>query len=85
LAERVEQGARVDGWLHTALLAELEAKTLGVERGLARIEEAMTSASQHEDRCNLSLPHLLCVELLLKLDPPSPAPAEESLKPTKTL
>ena len=33
LAERAAQGARVDGWLHTVLLAELEAKTLGAEQG----------------------------------------------------
>ena len=33
-------------WLHTVLLAELEAQTLGAERALARIEEAMTLAVQ---------------------------------------
>ena len=35
LAERVDQGARVHGRLHTVLLAELQAQTLGVERALA--------------------------------------------------
>jgi tetratricopeptide (TPR) repeat protein len=80
LAERVDQGARVDGWLHTLLLAELEAKTLGGERALARIEEAMTLASQLENRCNLSFPHLLRGELLLKCDPPNPAAAEEAFR-----
>jgi predicted ATPase len=63
LAERAAQGARVDGWLHTLLLAELEGKTLGAERALARIDEAMTLASQLEFRCNLSFPHLLRGEL----------------------
>ena len=80
LAERVDQGARADGWLHTVLLAELEAQTLGVERALARIEEAMTLASQLENRCNLSFPYLLRGELLLKCDPPNPAAAEEAFR-----
>ena len=80
LAEGAAQGARVDGWLHTLLLAELEAKTLGVERALARIEEAMTLVSQLENRCDLAFPHLLRGELLLKRDPTNPSPAEEAFQ-----
>ena len=79
LAERAAQGAS-DGWLQTVLLAELEAKTLGTERALARIEEAMTLASQRENRCNLSFPHLLRGELLLKRSSPSPTAAEEAFQ-----
>ena len=80
LAERAAQGASVDAWLHTLLLAELEAKTLGAERALARIEEAMTLVSQLENRCNLSFPHLLRGELLLKRSPPNPAAAKEAFQ-----
>jgi class 3 adenylate cyclase/tetratricopeptide (TPR) repeat protein len=80
LAERAAQGGSVDAWLHTVLLAELEAKTLGVERALARIEEAMTLTSETENRCNLSFPHLLRGELLLKRDPTNPAPADQAFQ-----
>ena len=80
LAERAAQGGSVDAWLHTVLLAELEAETLGAERALARIEEAMTLTRQPENRCNLSFPHLLRGELLLKRDPPNPAPAEQAFQ-----
>ena len=80
LAERVDQGARVDGWLHTLLLAELEAQTLGAERALARIEEAKALASQLENRCNLAFPHLLRGQLLFKRDPANGAPAEEAFE-----
>ena len=79
LAERAAQGAR-DGWLQTVLLAELEARTLGAEAALARIEEAMILVSQLENRCNLSFPHLLRGELLLQRDPPSPASAEQAFQ-----
>ena len=80
LAERAGQGGSVDAWLHTVLLAELEAKTRGVERALARIEEVMTLTSKTENCCNLSFPHLLRGELLLKRSPPSTAAAEEAFQ-----
>jgi tetratricopeptide (TPR) repeat protein len=80
LAERATQGGSVDAWLHTVLLAELEAKTLGAQRALERNEEAMALVRQLENRCNLSFPHLLRAELLLKSDPPSPAGAEEAFQ-----
>jgi tetratricopeptide (TPR) repeat protein len=78
LAERAAQG--VDAWLHTVLLADLEAETLGAERALARIEEAMTLVRHLENRCNLAFPHLLRGELLLKCDPPNPVAAEEAFR-----
>ena len=80
LAERAAQGGSVDAWLHTVLLADLEAETLGAERALARIEEAMTLVRQLENRCNLAFPHLLRGELLLKCDPPNPVAAEEAFR-----
>ena len=80
LAERAAQGGSVDAWLHTVLLADLEAETLGAERALVRIEEAMTLVRQLENRCNLAFPHLLRGELLLKCDPPNPVAAEEAFR-----
>ena len=79
LAERADQGAGFD-WFSTVLLAELEAKTLGAERALARNEEAMALVRQLENRCNLSFPYLLRGELLLKRDPPDPTAAEEAFR-----
>ena len=80
LADRVDQGARYDAWFYNALLAELEAETLGAESALARIDEAMALARQVENRCNLPFPHLLRGKLLLKRDPSNPAPAEEAFQ-----
>jgi hypothetical protein len=62
------------------LLAELEAETLGGERALARIDEAMALARQVETRCNLPFLHLLRGKLLLERDPSDPAPAEEAFQ-----
>ena len=63
-----------------ALLAELEAETLGAERALARIDEALALARQIEHRANLPFAHLLRGEILLKRDPANPAPAEEAFQ-----
>jgi hypothetical protein len=62
------------------LLAELEAETLGGERALARIDEAMALARQVETRCNLPFLDLLRGKLLLERDPSDPAPAEEAFR-----
>ena len=69
-----------DAWFYTALLAELEAKTLGPDSALERIDEALVLARQVDDRCDLPFPHLLRGELLLKRNPSNPAPAEEALQ-----
>jgi hypothetical protein len=69
-----------DAWFCTALLAELEAQTLGADSALARIDEALILAHQVDDRCDLPFPHLLRGELLLKRNPSNPAPAEEALQ-----
>jgi predicted ATPase len=79
LAEHVDQGA-VRKWFYTALLAQLEAETLGTESALARIDEAMALARQVENRWNLPFPHLLRGKLLLERDPSDPAPAEEAFQ-----
>ena len=65
----VDQGARGVAWFYTALLAELEARTLGADSALKRIDEALVLARQVDDRCDLAFPHLLRGELLLKRDP----------------
>jgi predicted ATPase len=80
LADRVHQGARYNAWFYNGLLAELEAETLGLESALARIDEAIALARQVENRCNLTFPHLLRGQLLLKRDPSNPAPAEEAFQ-----
>ena len=80
LAVSADRGGRAMHGSILALLAELEAETLGVESALARIEEAMALARQVENRCNLAFPHLLRGELLLKRDPSNPAPAEEAFR-----
>jgi class 3 adenylate cyclase/predicted ATPase len=80
LADRLSQGARFDAWFYKAGLAELEAETLGAERALVRVDEAIALAREVETRCNLAFPHLLRGELLLKCDPPDRAAAEEAFR-----
>jgi tetratricopeptide (TPR) repeat protein len=80
LSDRIEQGGGVSSWFYTVLLAQLEAKALGTESALARLDEAMALARQVETRCNLPFLHLLRGELLLKHDPSNPAPAEEAFR-----
>ena len=77
----LDHGFRIGAGFYTGLLAELEAETLGAERGLARIDEALLLADQLEYRCDLAFLHLLRGEILLKVDPANPAPAEEAFQP----
>jgi tetratricopeptide (TPR) repeat protein len=78
LAVAADQRMSSDAWFYTVLLAELEAKTLGADTALKRIDEALNLAREVDDRCDLAFPHLLRGELLLKHDPSKPAPAEEA-------
>jgi predicted ATPase len=80
LAAAADLGMIRDAWFYTALLAELEAETLGAENALARIDEAMALAGQVETRCNLAFPYLLRGKLLLERDSSNPAPAEEAFQ-----
>jgi tetratricopeptide (TPR) repeat protein len=80
LAAAADLGMMRDAWFYTALLAELEAQTLGADSALARINEALVLAHQIDDRCDLPFPHLLRGELLLKRNPSNPAPAEEAFR-----
>ena len=78
LAAASHQGMLSDAWFYTALLAELEAKTLGPDSALERIDEALVLARQVDDRCDLPFPYLLRGELLLERDEANPLPAEEA-------
>ena len=49
LADRLSQGARFDAWFYKAGLAELEAETLGAERALVRVDEAIALAREVEN------------------------------------
>ena len=80
LAAFVDQGVRVNLGFYTGLLAELEAETLGADSALARIDEAFRLSDQVEHRCSLPFLHRLRGEILLKRDPPDPAPAEEAFR-----
>jgi predicted ATPase len=80
LAAAADQGMMGDAWYYAALLAELEAQTLGADSALERIDEALTLARQVDNRCDLSFPHIMRGELLLKRDPSNPAPAEEAFR-----
>src|SRR5271157_5982686 len=59
---------------------QLEAETLGAESALARIDEALGLSDQVEHRCSLPFLHRLRGEILLKRDPPDPAPAEAAFR-----
>ena len=75
LTSYADQGARVSARFFQALLAEIEAETLG-ESALARIEEALTDADEVEYRWDLAFIHRLHGNLLLKRNPDDPAAAE---------
>ena len=80
LAAAAGQGMMGYAWFYTALLAELEGRTLGADSALKRIDEALVLARQVDDRCDLAFPHLLRGELLLKRDPSNPASAKEAFR-----
>ena len=81
LAAAADLGMMRDAWFYTALLAELEAQTLGADGALARIEEALVLAHQVDDRCDLPFAQILRGELLLKRDPSNSAPQRKPSKP----
>jgi hypothetical protein len=80
LAELDDQGDTINVAFFEALLADLEAETLGVDSALARIDEALALAQQADYRCDLVFMHRLRGEILLKHDPADPAPAEEAFR-----
>ncbi len=80
LAAFADRGARVGAGFYYGLLAQLEAETLGAEGALARIDEALAFAHQVDYRCDLVFLHRLRGEILLKVDPGNPAPAEEAFQ-----
>ena len=78
LADFADQGARYGVTYFEGLLAELEAKTLGADSALARIDEAL--ALHGDNRCDLAYLHRLRGDILLKRDPADPAPAEDAYR-----
>jgi class 3 adenylate cyclase/tetratricopeptide (TPR) repeat protein len=75
----LSEGARGD-WYDRALLAERELRTQGVDRALARVDEALALSRRQEFQFNLPFAHLLRAEILLKRDSDNPAPAEEAFQ-----
>ena len=80
LSAFVDQGVRVNLGFYSGLLAGLEAKTLGSERALARIDEAFRLSNEVEHRCSLPFLHRLRGEILQKGDPADPVPVEEAFR-----
>ena len=76
----LDHGFRIGAGFYTGLLAELEAETLGAGRGLAQIDEALLLADHVEYRCDLAFLQRLRGEILLKVDPGNPAPAEKAFQ-----
>jgi predicted ATPase len=70
-------GGKLDPVIYAGL-AELEAETLGVEKALERVDQALALTDQ--SRFCLSLLHHLRSELLLKRDPPDSVLAEQALQ-----
>ena len=75
-----DQGQRHSVSFLNALLAELETESLGAERALARLDEALAPADQGEVRSELAFVHRLRGEILLKRDAAKPAEAEEAFQ-----
>jgi predicted ATPase len=79
LTALTEHGRKQDDTpFHHALLAELEAETLGPERALAHIDEALALCDQ--SRFCVSHLHRLRGNLLVKRDPANPASAEDAYR-----
>jgi predicted ATPase len=80
LAAYADQGVRINTRFFQALLAEIEAETLGTEVALARIDEALVNADKVEYRWDLAFVHRLRGKLLLKRDPTDTTRAEEAFQ-----
>jgi predicted ATPase len=73
-----DQGNMIFVPLFEGLLAELEAKTEGAERALARIDGALTLANDTGEHWTDALLRRIRGEILLTRDPANTAPAEEA-------
>jgi tetratricopeptide (TPR) repeat protein len=80
LAALADQGHEHGIPFFHALLADVEAETLGADYALLRIDEALALANQIDFRSNLAFLHRLRGEILLKRDPSSRAPAEDAFQ-----
>jgi len=75
----LEQHVAFDGLLKIAL-AEAEARAGAVDRALVILDEALATSERIGHRSFDAELHRVHGEMLLKLDPANPAPAEEALK-----
>jgi len=80
LAALTDQGQMLAAPFFYALLAELEAETLGADKALARIDEALVLTDQIDQRDCLSSMHRMRGEILLKRDRAGPSLAEEAFQ-----
>jgi predicted ATPase len=80
LGAYADQGVRINTRFFQALLAEIEAETLGTEVALARIDEALVNGDKVEYRWDLAFVHRLRGKLLLKRDPTDTTRAEEAFQ-----
>ena len=84
LAVLAEHGQGLGLPFYSVLLAELEMETLGADRALARIDEALALAHQGEAQ-HLAFLHRLRGDILLKRDPPDVALAEDAYRSAITI
>ena len=75
-----DQGTSVGITTWEALLAELEAETLGPAIALGRLDDALARADHVEYRCELSFMHRIRGDILRKFDPANTAPAENAYR-----
>jgi predicted ATPase len=80
LAELVRRGNTSNMGFFLGLLAQLEEDAFGVERALARVDEALALTNQGEIRYCLAFLHRLRGDLLLKRDPWELSLAEQAFR-----
>jgi predicted ATPase len=78
LASYRDQGNRVRVPIFRGLLAEIEARSQGVETALTRIEEALAFAGETGEHWTDAFLHRIRGEILLKSDPTNTVPSEEA-------
>jgi hypothetical protein len=80
LEDFTDHGTSVGLLFYEALLAELEAETLGPAIALKSIDNALALSNHVQYRSALSFMHRIRGDILLKLDPANPAPPEDAYR-----
>ena len=78
LAAQLAQGNRAGAPWFCGLIAELESATLGPESALTRIDQGLAIAEQNEEPSRVPYLYRLRGDILLKINPPDVARAEEA-------